>query len=156
MEPMLDLAVDVRRITVRLLAGLQGPVEAVLFLPPSDPRGPSGLLGRLNDDDAFVPASIDGSIRLLAKSALPLIGCPEPLPEIAEFDELGASRMDLRLRMRGGAEVSGTIRVLLPDDRRRLSDFLNHEDRFFALSTESGDVVANKDWIESVEPRGGR
>jgi len=153
---MLDLAVDVHRIPVRIPAGPQGPLEAILFLPPPDPRGQQGLVGRLNDDDAFVPASIAGSIRLLSKGSLPMLACSEPLPEMIELEEFGASPVALCIRLRGGAEVSGTVRILLPNDKRRLLDFLNHPDRFFPMATDSGTVVINKDWIDSVEPVGGR
>jgi len=153
---MLDLAVDVHRIPVRIPSATQGPMEAILFLPPPDPRGQQGLVGRLNDSDAFVPASIEGSIRLLAKASLQMLACSEPLPEMLELEEFGASPVGLRVRLRGGAEVSGTVRILLPDDRRRLLDFLNHSDRFFPMATESGVVVINKDWVDSVEPFGAR
>jgi len=149
---MLDLALDVRRIPVRLPAGPDGPVEAVLFLAPPDPRGSQGLLGRLNDPDAFVPASIDGRIKLLAKSSIAMFACLEPLEELSELEELQASSAVMRVRLRGGAMVAGLVRLLLPGDHRRPLDFLNLPERFFPLVTESGTVVVNKDWIESVEP----
>jgi len=149
---MIDFALDVRRIPVRLPAGPEGPVDAFLFLPPTDPRGAQGLLGRLNDADGFVPASVDGAIRLLSKASLAMFACLVPLDELSEFEEFQARPHDLRVRLRGGSVVSGTVRVLLPVDRLRLLDFLNEKDRFFALATESGTVVVNKDWIECVEP----
>jgi hypothetical protein len=149
---MIDFALDVRRIPVQLPAGPEGPAEAFLFLPPTDPRGARGLLGRLNDADGFVPASVGGTIRLLAKASLAMFACLAPLDELSDFEELQARPHDLRVRLRGGAEVSGTVRALLPSDRLRLLDFLNEKERFFALATESATVVVNKDWIESVEP----
>jgi hypothetical protein len=149
---MLDLALDVRRIPVRLPSGPDGPVEAVLFLAPPDPRGSQGLLGRLNDPDSFVPASMDGKIKLLAKSSLAMFACLEPLEELSELEEFQASSANMRVRLRGGAVVTGLVRLLLPGDRKRPLDFLNLPERFFPLVTESGTVVVNKDWIESVEP----
>jgi hypothetical protein len=148
---MLNLTLNVRRIPVRLPAGPDGLVEAVLFLAPPDPRGSQGLLGRLNDHDGFVPASIDGKIKLLAKSSMAMLACLEPLDELSELEEFQASSANLRVRLRGGAVVAGLVRVLLPGDRQRPLDFLNHPDRFFPLVTEFGTVVVNKDWIESVE-----
>lgn len=149
---MIDFALDVRQIPVRLPAGPDGPVDAQLFLPPTDPRGAQGLLGRLNDADGFIPASIGGTIRLVAKSSVAMFACMEPLEELSELEEFQARTRGLRVRLRGGAEVSGVVRILLPADRLRLLDFLNESERFFSLSTESGTVVVNKDWIESVEP----
>lgn len=149
---MLDFALDVRRIAVRLPTGPNGPVDAVLFLAPPDPRGSQGLLGRLNDQDAFIPASIEGKIVLLAKASMAMLACLEPLEELSELEEFHASSANLSFRLRGGAVVAGLVRVLLPGDRRRPLDFLNHPDRFFPLTTDSGTMVVNKDWIESAEP----
>lgn len=42
--------------------------------------------------------------------------------------------------------------ILLPELRERPLDFLNQNERFFALSTPAGTVVVNKDWVEFVEP----
>lgn len=150
---MIDLAVDVRRLAVRIPRGPRAPLQAELFLPPPDPRGPAGLLGRLNDRDAFVPVSAEGSILLLSKASLPLLECAGPMPELADLDEVAAERIRLLVRLRDGTEVVGTVRAVLPVDRRRLLDFLNHPDRFFAMESDTGIVVVNKAWIESVEPR---
>jgi hypothetical protein len=152
---MAELALDVRRVPVRFPSGPEGPVDAAFFLPPTDPRGAQGLLGRLNDADAFLPVSVSGGIRLWAKSAIAMFASVEPLEELSELESFQARPCALRVRLRGGALVTGTVYVVLPADRPRLLDFLNEKDRFFALATDSGVVVVNKDWIESVEPLDG-
>lgn len=149
---MFDLALDVRRIPVVLPSASEGPLEAVVFLPFVDPPGSPGLIGRLNDKDAFVPVMVDDKIRLLAKASIAMLACREAPPELSEIERFLARTQALRVRLRGGASVSGTASVFLPDDRSRLSDFLNLPERFFHLATESGTVIVNKDWIESVEP----
>ena len=153
MESMLDLALDVRRITVNLLGGTATPREVVLFLPPTDPRGPSGLLGRLNDGDAFLPASVDGAIQLLSKASLAAVAPISPLPEDSESEAFAAPSAELLVRLRGGIAFSGSVALVLPQDKKRLLDFLNRPERFFPMATPSGNVFVNRGWIEAVEPR---
>ena len=147
------LALDIRELPVRLHLGPKPPIPAVLFLHRHGPRGQEGLLERLCGPEAFIPfRGEEGRIHLVARAAIAYLESDEIPEELAEMAALMASKSRLRVRMRSGPELIGTILVLLPDNRNRLLDYLNQKDDFFALSIGSGVAVMNKNWIESVEP----
>lgn len=149
---MTDFALDVRTIPAQIMTGSEPESDSVIFLPTADPPGAHGLLGRMNDHDRFFPARVGGSIRLLAKASIRTLSVGFVLPEIAEIAALGAKDVHLRIRLREGEAIEGSVAILLPELRERPLDFLNQNERFFALSTPSGTVVVNKDWVEFVEP----
>ncbi|HNY32662.1 MAG TPA: hypothetical protein PKO15_17390 [Fibrobacteria bacterium] len=149
---MNDLAVDVRTIPVRIFASPDQPTDLDIFLPAADPPGAHGLLGRLNDGDRFLPMRVDGEIRLMAKTAIRALVVGFVLPEIQVLDDLGAKDVHLRIHLRDGRTMEGSAAILLPELRGRPLDFLNLEERFFALTSLGGTVVVNKDWVEFVEP----
>ena len=99
-----------------------------------------------------MPFRWDDRIHLVARSAISHLETPEPPAEISDFPDIQIEPTRLMVRMRSGAKLAGAIRVLLPDNRNRLLDFLNQRDRFFSLTTESGVAVVSKDWIDVVEP----
>lgn len=149
---MMYLALDVRTISAQVATEPEGETDAIVFLPSADPPGSHGLLGRLNDSDRFVPLRVDDKIRLISKPAIRTLSLRATLPEIAELVQLGAKDVPLRIRLRGGATIEGSVAILLPELRERPLDFLNQNELFFALTTSEGTLVVNKDWIEFVEP----
>jgi len=147
------LALDIREVPIRLHLGNHPSVAAALFLHQHGPRGPEGLLERLNGPEAFVPVRWDGSIHLVACASISHLETSESPPsDVDHLPDLVIEPTRLKVRLRSGQELTGSIRVLLPDNRNRLLDFLNLKDRFFGLSTDGGLAVVNKDWIESAEP----
>lgn len=146
------LALDIREIPIQLHLGAKPPVMASLFLHQHGPRGPEGLLERLNGPESFVPVRWDGDIRLVGSTSISYLETSDPPSSQVDIPELVVEPTRMRIRLRSGQELTGSIRVLLPDNRNRLLDFLNLKDRFFGLSTDIGLTVVNKDWIETAEP----
>lgn len=146
------LALDIRDVPVNIHLGTKPPFAAILFLHRHGPRGPEGLVERLNGPETFMPFRWDDRIHLVARTAISHLETSESPGVTSEIPEIHIEPTRLRVRMRSGVELVGAVRVLLPDNRNRLLDFLNLNDRFFPLTTDSGITVVGKDWIETVEP----
>lgn len=110
------------------------------------------MLERLNGPESFLPFRWDGDIHLVARSSIRYLAIRALPPEDPERPDRFADPLRLKLRLRNGTDLSGEVHVLLPTLHNRLSDFLNLDERFFALSEKDEVAVVNKDWIESVEP----
>ena len=150
------LALDIREVPIQLHLGNHPPVAAALFLHQHGPRGREGLLERLNGTEGFIPVRWEGSIHLVGRASISYLETSESPPSDSdELPEVVVEPSYMRLRLRSGQELTGSIRVFLPDNRNRLLDFLNLKDRFFGLSTGAGLAVVNKDWIETAEPLAG-
>ncbi len=147
-------ALDIREIPVLLHLGTASPVEARFFLHQHGRKGREGLLERLNGPEEFLPVRVGESVRLVATAAIAWMETSDPERESETDDEpdLLATPIGLKANMKDGSRIEGAIQALLPDNRNRLLDFLNLRERFFPIAMDGRTAVANKDWIESVEP----
>lgn len=146
------LSLDIHELPVRLHLGGDAPVEATLFLHSHGPHGQEGMLERLNGPESFLPFRWGEGIHLVARASIRFLESQAPPSEDPDLPDQLADPLRMVLRLRDGRVLSGEVHVLLPTLHNRLSDFLNRDERFFALSAKGGRVVVNKDWIESVEP----
>lgn len=64
-------------------------------------------------------------------------------------DHIPGTIKNIIVRMEGGT-LNGTVEIMLPPERSRITDFINQDDRFFLLTTEEGCYVINKDQVGSV------
>ncbi len=148
-----DYAVLVREISLEISTAYGGILQATFFLHDNGPRGPERLLERLNDGEMFLPLrTLDGQVQLWRKAAFHRVVCWEPLPELEEYRQVGVQRVPVRLIFPGGEQLEGRVALLLPTIRRRVSDLLNHADRFILMETDNGTVILNKEAIEAVLP----
>ena len=146
------LSMDIHELPVRLHLGTSAPIGATLFLHSHGPHGQEGMLERLNGPESFLPFRWDDRIHLVSRTSILYLECKAFPSEDPDLPDRLADPLRFGLRLREGTTFSGEVHVLLPTLRNRLSDFLNLDERFFALSSTDGIVVVNKDWIESVEP----
>jgi hypothetical protein len=146
------LSLDIHELPLRLHLGAPAPIEATLFLHSHGPHGQEGMLERLNGPESFLPFRWNDGIHLVARASIRFLECEAFPTEDPELPDHLAAPLRMALRLRDGAVLAGAVHMLLPSLHNRLSDFLNRNERFFALSGTEGVVVVNKDWIESVEP----
>ena len=106
----------------------------------------------LNDDAAFVPlVASDGSIRLVQKAHIAVMGVP--LPEGDDGVDTGVLGMRVAITLVDGSEQIGTIFPELHPDRERIVDFLNDTPlRFLALFTTDQLRLVNRVHVAYVRP----
>jgi len=149
--------VQKRMAGVRVSVVGRPPVDLVLLLSPQGMlhSGPETILERLNATDRVIPfrRPEDDATLLISRSDIewvlagrgfsPELVCP-PTYLVTREERVVAS-------FRGGAQLSGLIRMELPPDFNRASDFLNLTDDWFPLVVEDGIVLVNK--LQLVETR---
>lgn len=146
------LSLDIHELPLRLHLGNNAPIVATLFLHSHGPHGQEGMLERLNGPESFLPFRWGDGIHLVARASILYLESRALPSEDPDLPDQLADPLRMVLRLRDGTVLSGEVHVLLPTLHNRLSDFLNRNERFFALTVKEGVVVVNKDWIESVEP----
>ena len=138
------------KVPVRVSRAGEAPLDGHFFLSPDTPvhPGPQTILERLNARDRVIPFARagDGEILLL---------CCESLQWVAPGEKLDSSLLcpptwfvtreeRVRLRFIDGGEVEGLLRIELPAEHTRASDFLNSPEDFFPLVTSGGILLVNK------------
>jgi hypothetical protein len=144
------LRVDVH---VRLVG--QEPMPGSIWLGPQAEfhDGPETLLERLNAAVRVVPLlAADGTMYLLNPREVESV---EPAPEVPGDLVLpptwGVAREErVELRFPTGRVEEGAVRIVLPRDLNRVSDFMNTEDDFFPLVTSRGILLVNKDRVATT------
>lgn len=100
----------------------------------------------LNGIDSFFPTLLsDGQLLLFQRDAVSVVSVPAESEEdvegvLAGSDGPGAPTIrQVEVVLEGGGALRGSVEYVMPEDRRRLQDFLNAGDRF--LSVRQGDTV---------------
>jgi len=149
--------VQKRMAGVRVAVVGRSPVDLVLMLAPQTMlhSGPETILERLNSADRVIPfrRPEDDATLLISRADIEwvLAGrglstelvCP-PTYLVTREERVVAS-------FRSGAQLSGLIRMELPPDFNRASDFLNLADDWFPLVVDDGIVLVNK--LQLIETR---
>jgi hypothetical protein len=130
-------------------------VEAVFFLRSRGAQGrTTETLGdRLDESGArFVPVEIGGDIHFLNLSSIAYVETFGELNEMARLADMGAWRKPVEVTLVTGKRLHGDFVYLLPPERRRVSDLLNHQSRFLLLVDDSHCRYINRDAVERVRP----
>jgi hypothetical protein len=150
---MNQFAVQVREIPLDVKTCAGKEFHARIFLHDYGANGPERLLERFNDPEPFLPLrSPDGGVLLWRKDGFMRVTSPEPLQELGEYRELGASTVQVQVLLATGEAFKGGLFLLLPSMRHRVSDLLNGPDSFLLLEGPSGAVLLNKRCIDAVKP----
>lgn len=112
--------------------------------------GAESLLDLLLDERSFLPFEEDeGKILLIQKGSIVMViskGC-ECLKGFAY-----QRKMESRISMLSGQSFAAKVYSDLPQNRSRLSDFLNHGSKFFCVEVEGMEYLINTRFIKSVVP----
>ena len=111
----------------------------------------------LNGGESFFPAlSSDGLVRLLQRDSVSVVSVPSESEAdvegiLAGIDGPGAATIkEIEVLLEDGVVLKGAVEYVMPEDRSRLQDFLNLEERFLSLR-QSGTVhLINKSRIVSI------
>lgn len=133
---------------------LQGePFAAALFVRDASAvtGEPETLGSRLNEPRVtFLPLSRDGEVEMLHLGGIAYVESAEELPEVARLLELGVRGEPVEVTLVNGESVHGRLTVMTPPGERRLSDLLNHADRFLLLADRRGGHYVRRDAILRV------
>jgi hypothetical protein len=141
-----ELRLPVERLPAMLLLADGTQREGTLFLgPPGQP--PEQVL---ESNDWFLPVLVGGTIHLYARSALAALIVPEP-PHRADDVALPRYPRPVRVRLRSGVVLVGTLRYTVPVAHTRTADFLNNRERSFALHGDKRIWHIAKAHVEQVE-----
>ena len=128
-------------------------LEGVMYLSPFA-QGHSGgqtVLELLEEKDRYLPLHDQkGAFRLVNKQALTHLRYEEEGGNDA-MEELG-ERIRVRIIFFGGETLEGAIVLNMPENKRRLADFLNAFPDFFPLDGGSVRYIVNGQMIREITP----
>lgn len=146
------------RVRIRTAAA-SSPEGVVVFLGEraATHSGPEQLRDLLNEDQDFLLVKAEqGAVQFIHRDSLWFAAIEadehdaEELPELPELGEL-ATRVAVRVTLRDGHEIAGTVEYQLPREARRLQDYLNQPERFLCVRTKDRELFVNKSVITRVE-----
>jgi hypothetical protein len=147
--------VPTRPVDARLVLQ-EGPAEDVtLFLPTVSKThsGPETMDEFVNSDRRFFPVKSRDSGRsfLVSRNAILMLEVGTDAPMLFKMEGQIASSVELvRLELDSGLAVEGSVRVITPPEKARLSDFFNQEDKFVPVETAERVTYVNKDHVVCV------
>ena len=144
------------RVAVRLSVIGYPPMEGMFSLDPGSRQhdGPETILDRLNSEERLLPfhRAEDDVVMLVSRTEVEYVAAGDevtvdyvmPPPHHVTHQER------VRVRFRAGQEVCGILRLELPEDLNRVSDYLNLPEDFFPLATPGEVLLVNKRQITTV------
>ena len=141
-----------RRATLCRSDGVK--LDVNLFLSPYA-EGHSGrelLLDILNSDSSFLPMEDihAGTIIFFNKDRILSL-------EIAQRDLLDETlfgrKKDVQVELTNGETLERSLFLEMPEERSRVSDYLNSPSRFVYLCGNKNDIILNKAFVFSVKDR---
>lgn len=143
-----ELDVPVVRVDARLLTDDGQSHQVTVFLPPGE-----GLGHLLEGGSTFIPVSEEGRIRLRARATI-VATAPRrqgsarpPRP----CDELLTEARALRVTLRGGAVLEGTLRFHARPGHARTADLLNESAATFTLDVDGAEYAIAKAHVTCVD-----
>jgi hypothetical protein len=109
---------------------------------------------RLNDPGTrFIPCKADERVELLNLDWISYIRVAGAIPEVAQREQLGATRQWARIAMQSGYLLEGQFLCVLPSARARLSDLLNvSTERFLLFLAPAAALYINRKSIVRIIP----
>lgn len=144
--------IEKRRLPVEIELVTGETVAGDLFIQASW-RGPSVMEDApefMNSSEAFFPLQLpDQSTRLLAKRHVQVVRSSSGEDRVGN-DTIG-DPASVRLELRNGSVVMGTMMIEALAPNARVLDFLNRStEHFVTLFDPSGDILVNREQIVSV------
>ena len=144
------------KVPVRVSRAGKAALDGYLFLSPDTPLhpGPQTILERLNARDRVIPLARagDGKVLLLSCESLQWVAPGEEIdPGLLCPPTWFVTREErVRLRFIDGGEAEGLLRMELPVEHTRASDFMNSAEDFFPLVAPRGILLVNKRQVLDV------
>jgi len=122
------------------------------FLSPrsANHTGRESIAELLNGERSYIPLELrEGNIVLLQKRSMVMV--------FVEADEVRKDsayqrQVPARVCFLSGENMEGTVYLDLPQNRSRLSDFLNYSKQFFYLEAGDKDCLVNSRFVKMVCP----
>jgi len=156
MDPLAPGYVD--KLLVPAYATFPGPerVEGAFTVSARSPLrpGPESLLELLNSPQRMLPfiRSADDVVLLVARLSIDWVEVDPEVPgaHVRPATFLVTREEHVQVRLTDGRLVEGVVSMELPDHLNRISDYLNLDEDFFALTGPSGTVLINKARVQGV------
>ena len=116
-------------------------------------RGQETLFDVLERPAAFIPVKRESGASLLIRKAAiqwARILEPERVEWIYYEDRRGSPTQKIRCRFDDGGELEGTVSIVAPEGRRRVSDFLNQHQGFLHLEAGAQLYLVNLSRVTAV------
>ena len=141
------------RVAVRLAVGGLPPMEGFLSLESGtrNHARPETILEKLNSSARVIPfhRGADNAVLLVNRMEIEYVGAGDDVT--MDYVMPPAYRVTLqervRLRLTSGVELRGVLRLELPDDLNRVSDYLNTGDDYFPLALPGEVLLVNKNHV---------
>ena len=148
--------VDKLRVPVRLARLGSPPAAGTLALSPTAElhEGPETLLECLNAAQRVLPFELErgDAVLLLNRRHVEWVEAGATVePRLVSPPTFMATREEwVRVRLASGETVEGVIAMEMPHEFNRASDYLNGDDDFFPLRTNTGTRLVNKRRVTDV------
>lgn len=146
--------VSTERLTARitLAEGLVMHGEVHLQSRVAWRDGPETPLELLNREEAFFPLTLPTGVVFVTRAQVAILAYDQDLANHDPERESAAQRLSLEVMMVGGLEFRGIANSELPPIRSRALDFLNCNEQFFALVTDTGTLCINRRHVRAIRP----
>lgn len=142
------IAKNRRHVILTLADGSVVEGDVFLSLYEAHGHGQQRVGELLNGEEAFLPVkTIEGTVHLNVSNIIK--ACTSSEAERTELMMLG-KKYTVQIATLNGETIKGEIFVDLPQDRSRVSDFLNQPDRFFRVFTPEDIVYIGSRYILAV------
>jgi len=147
--PMQDAQLDVWTVD-----GATFQATLSLHLHAEGHSGPQTVQDRLNDPDLFVALALPGEVAPVLLNKIQVVRVDVKEAWTADAAEASADLPveAVRVQLINGVQLSGTVRIDAPSERRRLLDFLNTQPAFLPLQGADRLHLLQKRYIARVVP----
>ncbi len=150
---MTNFRVPQRRVEARIRLGDGRELVGTLFTAEAGPGGaPGRLADRLNDaQERFFPFVTDSGGRLVNKSGVVLVALGADAGEAELPVEAAEQEVTVRLTLRGGEEIEGSVPYTMPPERGRLLDYLNSTEAFIPIRVGAEFCLVNLAYVVDLQ-----
>jgi len=149
----MSFGIDSSLLSVRIAPLGGAPFDAGIFLREASAasREPETLGSRLNEPSvSFLPLSIDGEVEMIHLGSIGFVERTGELPEVERLIELGVRGVPVAIRLVDATALNGNVLAMTRPEESRLSDLLNHGDRFLLLVDPTRVLYVRRDAILRV------
>jgi hypothetical protein len=152
----MDYRIPMNRLSVRLRLSDGGEKAADVFLHTASGvhDGVETMDEFLNSSRAFIPCLLSETSDpfLCNKETIVLVGGIREPAYVERSDAEPTATHRVKIRLAGDFRLEGELRVFLPSEGCRVSDFLNSSEPFFPVHAADGVSYVHRKYVEEVVP----